>query len=171
MNNIVLIGFMGSGKTSIGSKLAERLNYHFKDTDQMIEEKYHRTINSIFANEGEAFFRDLETKTVKELMKGPDHQVISAGGGLPVQPGNVALLKQLGQVVYLKASKETILERLSGDTSRPLIAGDNLEEKVDTLLRLREPLYEEASHLAVITDRRNIDDIVAEIIRRTGVIQ
>jgi shikimate kinase len=169
MNNIILIGFMGSGKTSVGIKLAERLAFRFADTDQMIEEKCKRTINSIFANEGEAYFRNLETEMVKRLLEEPDHLVISVGGGLPVHPGNAGLLRQLGQVIYLKASKDTIIKRLKGDTTRPLLAGENPEEKIRTLLEYREPFYEAASNLTVITDGRNMDDVIEEIIIRTGV--
>lgn len=169
MDNIVLIGFMGCGKTSVGTLLAEKIHYPFKDTDQIIEKNYNRTIKDIFAREGEGFFRELEKKTVMELEKSTDHTVISVGGGLPVQPGNGELLRQLGHVIYLKASKNTIMKRLSNDTTRPLLSGDNTLEKVDTLLRRREPLYEAAAHLTIITDGRSFDDIMDEIIKRTGV--
>lgn len=169
MNNIVLIGFMGSGKTSVGIQLAGKLAFEFKDTDQMIEENCKRTIKSIFAKEGEEFFRKLETKTIKELIEKTNNTVISAGGGLPIQPGNGELLRQLGHVVYLKASRATIINRLTGDTTRPLLSGENPEEKVDTLLKFREPLYEAAAQISVITDERIFSDIIDEIIRRTGV--
>lgn len=171
MSNIVLIGFMGSGKTSVGIQLAKKLAFQFRDTDRMIEDNCSRTIKSIFAKEGEGFFRELETKIIKDLIGKTGNHIISVGGGLPVQPGNVELLQQLGHVIYLKTSGNTIMERLRGDTTRPLLSGDNPEEKVETLLKLREPLYEAASHLTVITDDRKIADIIEEIIRRTGVAQ
>lgn len=171
MSNIILIGFMGSGKTSVGIQLAKKLSFQFKDTDRMIEDNCGRSIKSIFAREGEGFFRELETKTIKDLIGKTEKHVISVGGGLPVQPGNGELLQQLGQVIYLKTSSDTIMKRLSGDTTRPLLSGDNPKEKIEALFKLREPLYEAASHLNVITDDRKISDIIEEIIRRTGVIQ
>lgn len=171
MSNIILIGFMGSGKTSVGSQLAKKLAFQFKDTDRIIEDNCGRSIKSIFAREGEGFFRELETKTVKDLIDKAENHVISVGGGLPVQPGNGELLRQLGHVIYLKTSRDTIIKRLSGDTTRPLLSGDNPKEKVESMLKLREPLYEAAAHLTVITDDRKIGDIIEEIIRRTGVIQ
>jgi shikimate kinase len=169
MNNIVLIGFMGCGKTSVGKQLAQRLGYHFTDTDQHIEESCNRTVKSIFAKEGEAYFRDLETSTIKDFLGKLDQTVLSVGGGLPIKPGNAELLQQLGQVVFLKASRDTILKRLSGDSTRPLLSGDDPAEKLDTLFKFRAPVYERTAHLAVNTDGRSFDDIIDEIIKRTGV--
>jgi shikimate kinase len=169
MNNIVLIGFMGSGKTSVGMQLAKKLAFHFSDTDQIIEERCNRTISNIFAAEGEEFFRKLETKTINEFIGNLKDTVLSVGGGLPVQAGNAELLRQLGQVVYLKTSKETILNRLSGDITRPLLSGDNAESKMDTLLTFRTPIYEAAAQITVTTDDRIFADIIDEIIMRTGV--
>lgn len=169
MNNIILIGFMGCGKTSVGMKLAKKLAFHFSDTDQIIEENSKRTISSIFAAEGEEFFRELETKTINEFIGNLEDTVLSVGGGLPIQAGNAELLRQLGHVVYLKTSKETIINRLSGDTTRPLLSGDNAESKMDTLLNFRTPIYEAAAHITVTTDGRTFADIIDEIIMRTGV--
>ncbi len=169
MNNIVLIGFMGCGKTSVGMQLAKKLAFQFADTDQIIEENCKRTITSIFAEEGEAFFRKLETDTIKEFIGKLSNTVLSVGGGLPIQPCNAELLRQLGQVVYLQTSGETIIKRLSGDTTRPLLSGDHTEEKIDALLKARSPVYERAAHITVITDGRKLSGIINEIIKRTGV--
>ncbi|MGB8453144.1 MAG: shikimate kinase [Anaerocolumna sp.] len=169
MNNIVLIGFMGCGKTSVGIQLAKKLAFHFYDTDQIIEDSCQRTISSIFAAEGEGFFRKLETKTIKDFIGNLQDTVLSVGGGLPVQNGNAELLRQLGQVIYLETSKETIIKRLSDDTSRPLLSGGDTESKIDTLLKLRAPVYEAAAHVTVTTDNRIFEDIINEIIMKTGV--
>jgi shikimate kinase len=158
--NIILIGYMGSGKTSAGEKLAERLSYHFRDTDQMIEKKAGDTINHIFAVHGEEYFRNLETNLLKELLKGIDQTVLSTGGGLPLRAQNVELLKEMGFVVYLKASKQSTLKRLKGDTTRPLLQGEDLEQKIERMLELRTPIYEKAAHKIVATDDKSVVEIV-----------
>lgn len=168
MENIILIGFMGSGKTSVGEQLAKRLGYTFKDTDVMIEEKCKKTIHTIFATEGEGYFRKLETQVITELFGALEHSVLSVGGGLPITKGNAELLKRLGQVVYLKTSKETIRKRLEGDTTRPLLAGQDVDKKVKELLEYREPIYEATAQHVVETDDKSIDDIIAEIMLRNG---
>ncbi|WMJ88712.1 shikimate kinase [Anaerocolumna sp. MB42-C2] len=168
MNNLILIGFMGCGKTSVGLQLAKQLNFKFCDTDQIIEEKAKDTINHIFESKGEEYFRQLETETIKELKGRLKATVLSVGGGLPIQTGNEKLIRDLGQVIYLKTSKDTILKRLSGDTTRPLLAGDQ-EKRIETLLSFRAPIYEAAAHLTVTTDGRMFGDIIDEIIKRTGV--
>ncbi|WFR55213.1 shikimate kinase [Anaerocolumna sp. AGMB13025] len=169
MSNIVLIGFMGCGKTSVGNLLAARLGYGFTDTDRFIEDSCNRTIKSIFAKEGEAYFRDLETSTIKGFIGKMDQTVLSVGGGLPMKPGNAELLQQLGQVIFLKATRATILIRLAGDTTRPLLSGDNPAKKLEDLFTSRAPVYERAAHMEVNTDGRSFDDIIDEIIKRTGV--
>ncbi len=169
MENIILIGFMGSGKTSAGEQLAERLGYSFQDTDLMIEEKCNKTISNIFAEEGEEYFRKLETKVISELFGILKHSVLSVGGGLPITEGNAALLNRLGQVVYLKASKETIGKRLEGDTTRPLLAGQDADKKVEELLNYRGPIYEATAQHVVETDDKSFDIIIAEIIRLCGI--
>jgi shikimate kinase len=163
MDNIILIGFMGSGKTSVGVKLANRLGYTFCDTDRIIENECNRSISNIFATDGEEYFRKLETSVIKELYGKLEHSVLSVGGGLPITEGNAELLKRLGQVVYLKTSKETILKRLNGDTTRPLLAGDDAGHKVEELLKFREPIYKTAAHHNIITDGKSFEEIMQEI--------
>ena len=123
MNNIVLIGFMGSGKTTFGRWVSRRHNRKFYDTDEYIEKKQNTTISEIFAMKGEEAFRDMETETVKELSDTLDNCVISVGGGLVLREVNRELLRKLGTVVYLKASEEELCKRLSKDTKRPLLQG------------------------------------------------
>lgn len=162
-NNIILIGFMGCGKTSAGQRLAEKMSFDFCDTDELIEQKEKMTISNIFAQKGEDYFRKLETNTIREMIESAKDMVISTGGGLPLRKENADLLKELGLVVYLKTEKETILQRLKDDTTRPLLAGGNAEEKVETLLAQREPLYKEASAVTVTTDDKSFFQIVNEI--------
>ncbi len=158
--NIILIGFMGSGKTSVGERLAETLGYHFRDTDRMIEQKAGDTINRIFANYGEDYFRKLEMNLLMELITSLKNTVLSTGGGLPLREENSKLLKEIGFVVYLKASKQTTLQRLANDTTRPLLQGEDREQKVEKLLMERIPIYEKVAHKIIETDGRSVNDIV-----------
>ena len=112
MNNIVLIGFMGSGKTTFGRWVSRRHDRKFYDTDEYIEKKQNTTISEIFATKGEEAFRDMETETVKELSDTLDNCVISVGGGLVLREVNRELLRKLGTVVYLKASEEELCKSL-----------------------------------------------------------
>ena len=112
-DNIVLIGFMGSGKTTFGKWISRKYGYSFCDTDEYIEKKEKTTINDIFASKGEAAFRDMETETVKEFADSLKKCVVSVGGGLPVRKENREILKSIGTVVYLKASEEELCKRLT----------------------------------------------------------
>ena len=164
MNHIILIGFMGAGKTSIGKGLSEKLQWKFIDTDCLIEEQQKKTINDIFADHGENYFRDLETDVLKHLLDAKEQYVVAVGGGLPVREENRRYLKELGTVVYLKADVETLVERLSGDTTRPKLRGGDLREKIETLMRARADIYEDAATLEVYTDHRSLTDVVKEIV-------
>jgi shikimate kinase len=159
-HNIILIGFMGSGKTSVGEQLAKLLTYQFRDTDQLIEKKAGDTINHIFAVRGEEYFRNMETELLKELQSNMEQTVLSTGGGLPLREQNSELLKDLGYVVFLKTSKQTTLRRLKGDTTRPLLQGDEVDQKVERMLTARTPIYEKAAHKIIITDDKSVSEIV-----------
>ncbi len=158
-HNVILIGFMGSGKTSVGERLAERLGYQFRDTDRLIEQRAGDTIHHIFAVHGEEYFRSLETDLLKELKQGLEHSVLSTGGGLPLKEMNSRILKEMGFVVYLKASGQTTLQRLAGDTTRPLLQGEDKEQKIEKLLIQRAPIYEKAAHKVIVTDDRSVNEI------------
>lgn len=158
-HNIILIGFMGSGKTSVGKCLADLLTYQFRDTDQLIERRLSDTISHIFAVQGEEFFRTKETDLLKELVVDLNNTVLSTGGGLPMKEQNSKLLKELGYVVFLKSSKETTLARLKGDTTRPLLQGEDVDKKVDRMLEIRTPIYEKTAHKTIMTDRRSIQEV------------
>ncbi len=164
-HNIILIGFMGSGKTCVGEYLAKQLAYGFQDTDQLIEEKTGDSINHIFSIHGEEYFRKLETDLLKEMVPVLEDTVLSTGGGLPIRDENSALLKELGFVVFLKTSKETTVARLQGDRSRPLLQGDELEERVERMLALRTPIYEKTAHDMVITDNKTVGEIAHLILK------
>lgn len=171
--NIVLIGFMGSGKSTIGIKLSYRLRRVVEDTDKLIEKKAGRKISDIFANEGEAYFRDLETEVLRSLCEACSSQyypkIFSVGGGTPVREENRPLLKQLGTVVYLRIRPETVYERLKGDTTRPLLQGDNPEEKIRTLLAARKEAYESCADLIIDVDDKEtavILDLMEEYLHK-----
>ena len=132
--NVILIGFMGCGKSTVGIKLSYRLRRSLLDTDKIIEKEENRTISDIFVTDGEGYFRDLETQCLKKLIQTEKNQIISVGGGLPIRKENHTLLKELGTVVYLRAKPETIYERLKHDTTRPLLQGENPQEKIRALM-------------------------------------
>lgn len=165
MSNIILTGFMGCGKTSVGKSLASTLGAAFIDTDVWIEKNYGK-VKDIFKNKGEAYFRQLETEAIQSFIDTCDNHVISVGGGLPVTEGNQELLKELGIVVYLSATKKTLIHRLKGDTTRPLLAGEGWEERLDNLLTFRTPIYEAGAHITVSVDYKLISNITEEIIKR-----
>lgn len=163
-SNIVLIGFMGSGKSSVGRLLSKRLGYQLKDTDDMIEAQEGMTVQEIFKQDGEEVFRDLETALLLSIEKTLEKTVLSTGGGMPIRDKNYTLLGMMGQVVYLRASETTIIDRLSKDTTRPLLKGENLKDRVEQLLLQRTSVYEKAADIIIDTDNKTIDEIVKEII-------
>ena len=162
-NNIVLIGFMGSGKTSTGDKLARALNLQFLDTDQRLEQEFGCSISDYFAKEGEEAFRRKETELLQKMAESLKGTVLATGGGMPLRAENVELLKQIGAVYYLKASKETTLGRLREDTTRPLLAGDGMNEKIERLLSIRVPIYTAAADYIIETDGKSYYELIKEI--------
>ncbi|TAH66733.1 MAG: shikimate kinase [Anaerolineaceae bacterium] len=167
-NNIILIGFMGSGKSGVGIQLAKKMDYHFKDTDEMIVAREGIEIQEIFDKYGEKWFRNLETTLLLSIMDTLEKTVLSTGGGMPMKDRNVNLLRGMGHVIYLRASESTIIDRLSGDTTRPLLQGENLQEKVKKLLEARISVYEKVADIIIDTDDKSIDDIVEEILGKKG---
>lgn len=161
--NVILIGFMGAGKTSVGNYLASQMGKQLLDTDALIEQEAGMSISDMFAIQGEAAFRRIETAVLKELLAETDHRIISVGGGLPLLAQNRELLKALGTVVFLRVGKKTVLERLAGDTTRPLLQGDDVEDKVKELLAYRNPIYEEAAHVTIDVDGKTIQTVAEEV--------
>ena len=168
MDNIILIGFMGCGKTSVGIRLSYQLRRIFLDTDKLIEQGQGRSVSRIFAEDGEAFFRALETETIAGLREGRAPCIIAPGGGLPVKPENRPLLRALGRVIYLKAMPETVYERLRGDTERPLLQCADPLSRIRELMRERETAYADAADVTVFVDGKEIDMIVKEIEEKAG---
>lgn len=162
--HIILIGFMGAGKSTIGRALARRLKAPFLDTDKEIESQAGASISHIFETQGEAVFREAETGLLKTLSAKGEKMVISTGGGLPLREENRRLLKRLGQVVYLQVQPDTVLKRLKGDATRPLLKGPDAREKVASLLGQRLPLYREAAHITVAVDNKRVEEIAEEIL-------
>ena len=163
-NNVVLIGFMGCGKTTIGTKLAFLLKQECLDTDKILEKKCGKSVSSIFAEEGEEVFRQMETELLQELIQRKRKGVFSLGGGTPVRPENRALLKELGGVAYLRIRPETVYERLKGDVTRPLLRCENPLERIKQLIKEREEAYCSCADVIVDVDEMPMDDIIDEIV-------
>lgn len=162
MNNVVLIGFMGSGKSTVGKKLAETLEIEWLDMDTEIEEREGQLITEIFSEKGEAYFRALETQYIKELIQA-EKKVISTGGGVVLNDENIEILKKIGMVIFLHADSEQIMEHLNEDNTRPLLQGENVKEKVKTLLEQRDPLYLSSADIIIQTTGKDVDHIIEEI--------
>lgn len=169
MENIILTGYMGSGKTTVGKDVAKRKKYTFVDTDEMIVEQQRRSINEIFATDGEQAFRDMETALLRQLIaEKREHLVISTGGGMPLRLENRQLLSGLGTVVYLKAAPETIYNRVKGDTTRPLLKCENPMKRIQEMLAARDPFYEEGAMFIVEVDKRTQLEAASEIVAKCG---
>jgi shikimate kinase len=150
-SNIVLVGFMGTGKTSVGGLVAARSGFKFIDMDDVIQRRTGKTIPVIFSEDGEPKFRSLERALVRELSE-LSGQVIAAGGGIVLNPDNIADFERTGLVVCLLASAEVILKRTASDTGRPLLAGEGKMDKIIRLLEARKKLYERIPHHIDTTD-------------------
>lgn len=160
---IVLIGFMGSGKTSVGLKLSYKLRMPIEDTDKLIERREGCTISELFARKGEEYFRRCETELLTELSKKSLSKIYSVGGGTPVREENRKLLKRLGTVIYLRARPETVYERLKGDRTRPLLQCENPLERIRELMEERREIYESCADVTVDVDSGNLDEITEKI--------
>ena len=163
-DHIILIGFMGSGKSTVGIKLSYRLQCPLFVTDKMIEKKEKRSISEIFEKEGENYFRAQETQLLLKLKEERAGQIFSVGGGTPLRAENRKLLRELGTVVYLKVSPETVYERLKGDTTRPLLQGTDPMEKIRVLLDERQKRYADAADIVITTDGKKPVQVVEEIV-------
>ena len=160
--NIVLIGFMGSGKSTIGRMVAQRLAFRFVDTDRLIIERAGMPISDIFARDGEAHFRDLET-SVLESLANLRHSVISTGGGVVVREGNRTLLREAGFVVVLTAHPDVLFKRVARNTKRPLLQTKDPRGRMRNLLIERKPLYESIAHLQLDTSALSRSEAVERV--------
>ena len=165
VRNIILIGFMGCGKSTIGRELKRMTGYAWVDTDAEIEARAQCRISEIFARDGEDAFRDLESQVLCDMR---DHNqqptIISTGGGAVLREENRKTLCQLGYVVWLRAGAETIYQRTKKNRSRPILQTDNPRAVIEDLLALREPLYRECAHLAIDVAGLNRTEIAAGIV-------
>jgi len=163
MKNIVLIGFMGTGKTAIGRRLALKLNRKFIDTDAEIENITGKTVAQIFARYGAIRFRSEEALLVKKLAR-QDGMVISTGGGLVLNPENVCILQENGILIGLTASPEVIFKRLKNKRNRPLLAKGSMKDQIDALLEERRGVYDVAEY-TVDTGASSPEEVVEKIIQ------
>jgi shikimate kinase len=159
--NIILSGFMGTGKSSVGRQLAAVLGYDFVDLDSLIEAEAGISITRIFATQGEGRFRGLETRMVERLSERTGC-VIATGGGAILNPRNLAALKRHGILITLTAAPETILARLGGGDDRPMLWGPDRRARVLELLAERAPAYANAD-LTVDTTTRTVDEVVGHL--------
>lgn len=166
--NLVLIGFMGSGKTTVGVRLSYRLRMTVEDTDKLIERKEGCSVGEIFAGKGEAYFRDRETALLRELLETRQRGIFSAGGGMPVRPQNRELLKRLGRVVYLRVRPETVYERLKEDNTRPLLQCADPLGRIRELMEARREAYESCADRILDVDDRSVEEVMGEIEEEMG---
>lgn len=161
--NIALVGFMGTGKSTVCAALHQLLAADVVDTDEMVERDAGMPISEIFARQGETAFRDMETAAVKKAAA-LRHTVISCGGGAVLRPENVAALQAGGHIVLLTAKPETILERVKDDDTRPKLRGKKNVADIATLMAQREPAYRAAAQIVVETDGKTAEEICREIL-------
>ncbi|MCX6879620.1 MAG: shikimate kinase [Verrucomicrobia bacterium] len=164
-NNIVLIGFMGCGKSTVGRELRRLLGYPLVDMDAVIEERAGKPIARIFAEDGEAAFRDMECEVLEELVGAADTgRIIATGGGVVERTENRACLQRLGYVVWLCAPPAVILRRTRKNQERPLLHTEDPGARIKSLLAQREPWYRECAHLKVDTVGLNSSEIATGIL-------
>jgi len=163
--NIILIGFMGCGKTTVARELHQRLGYPLVDMDHTIEVQAGKSITQIFAEDGEPVFREMEATLLMSLMD-PDapHRIISTGGGVVVRADNRALLRNMGYVVWLDAPTSVIIEHTRKTRSRPLLLTDKPEERIAQLMAERRSLYQETAHLRIDTSELDSSELATGIL-------
>ncbi len=161
--NLYFVGFMGTGKTTVGRAVAQRMGFRLLDSDAEIERQVGQTIPEIFASQGEDKFRAMERQFIEQGHP-QEKCVVACGGGLVVQPGMLDLLRTKGVILCLHASIETILKRTQGSKHRPLLNVDDPLERIRTLYAKREPIYRKAGTM-ILTDGRPLNDIVAHVLR------
>ena len=161
--NIVLVGFMGSGKSTVGRMVARRLRFRFLDTDKLVEERAHMRIPEIFEKHGEADFRGRETAVLTSL-RGVQQHIVATGGGIVTVAENIPLLRSLGLVVLLTAEPDEIYRRVSRNSERPLLQVEDPRRRVLDLMAARLPAYEAAAHFRVDSTRLQHEDVTERIV-------
>ena len=165
---ISLVGFRGSGKSSVGPLLAERLQMEFVDTDQQIEKNTKQSIPDIFAHQGEEYFRKVEAETLQMIYR-KENQVVATGGGAVLNPQTQSLIRARGPVIWLQADAETTLKRIQKDQSagsvRPALTDLDFQQEIITLLKHRKPVYQKVSHIQIDTVDKTPEKIVTLILQ------
>jgi shikimate kinase len=163
--SIVLIGFMGVGKSSTGKALARKTGLPCFDTDEIVAGRFGLLVTEIFARFGEEKFRDAETEALGQLSLATPAIVVT-GGGIVLRPENVKILRALGRVVGLEADEETLFRRISRRANRPLLQTENPRATLLELLRVRDPLYRAAADVRLDTSRLTHDEVADEVLKR-----
>lgn len=163
MNHVVIIGFMGSGKTRVGKQLSKDLELPFADLEKMIVRKMDMTVREIYERFGEPFYRALETVAVKALLEDHERKVISVSAGLPLQEQNQKYLKELGTIIYIKGSLATLKKRLEGSRKDPVLDGDDREEKLKRLVKQTDPVYKKFCDIQAVTGEKSFEELIKEI--------
>ncbi len=163
--NLILVGPMGAGKSTVGRRLAQALELPFYDSDREIEQRTGANIPLIFELEGETGFRTRERNMIEELT-GHERFVLATGGGAILDPENRLHMAERAKIIYLRATVEQQLARTARDHNRPLLQTENPKARLEALIAQRDPLYREVAALVVETDRRSVQSVVHEILRR-----
>ena len=169
MKNIFLIGYMGTGKSSVAKFLSNKWGWNVLEMDEMLVQQEGMSISDIFKTYGEEYFRDAESNLIQEICMQED-KVVSCGGGVVLRSQNVEMMKQGGTIVLLAASPETILERVKDDTTRPLLQGNMTIAFLSEMMEKRREKYEKAADVMVQTDGKQIAEICKEIIEKIKVM-
>jgi shikimate kinase len=164
--HISLVGFMGSGKTTVGKELSKMLAMDQIDVDKVIEDRTKMTVAQIFKDYGEPYFRELESKTVEELSHYNNIIVFCGGGGIVLDDRNVENMKKNGVLIWLKASPEVIYERIAREGTRPLLKDDMSVGKIEGMLEKRLALYERSADLVVNTDHKSVEEVCLDIVEQ-----
>jgi len=165
--NLVLIGYRGSGKSTVGRKLASRLKMKFVDIDDLIEDHQGVPISDIVKSHGWGHFRKLERSAIEEITK-EDRIIIAPGGGAVLNSDNVNALRKNGLILWLKADKQTLLKRLHQDpgtnTRRPTLTGKGTSEELKEVMSVREPIYERVSEIQIDTSTLDVETVVEKVL-------
>ena len=163
--NIMLIGFMGSGKSSVSRYFNRKYGLEVVEMDQLIVEQQGMSINDIFTKYGEEYFRNLETELLINIQS-KNNVVVSCGGGVAMRDRNVVEMKKNGTVVLLEASPQTILDRVKHNNDRPLLKGKKNVEAISELMEVRRPKYQAAADIVIKTDNKSVKNICEEVIEK-----
>lgn len=166
MKNLFLIGYMGTGKSTVASYLAKQYGLGIVEMDQVIVEREGTSIADIFETRGEGYFRDIESKLIEEIQS-EKNKVVSCGGGVVLRKQNVDMMKKSGHIILLTATPQTILERVKDDDARPLLQGNKTVDFIQSMMDKRRPYYESAADVVITTDDKIVAHICDEIIEKT----